>query len=91
MPMESLLAIVHGRVQGVGFRYFVVREAGRLGLAGYARNLDDGAVEVYAEGARDRLEALCAELERGPVAARVTRVEVRYGPARGGHHGFRVG
>ena len=91
MPMESLLAIVHGRVQGVGFRYFVVREAGRLGLAGYARNLDDGAVEVYAEGAPARLRELCAELERGPAAARVTRVDARFGPARGGYQGFSVG
>lgn len=89
--MQAVRLVVRGRVQGVGFRYFVVREAGRLGLAGYARNLDDGAVEVYAEGARARLEALCAELERGPAAARVTRVEARYGPARGGHHGFGVG
>jgi acylphosphatase len=91
MSAESLFAIVSGRVQGVGYRYFVVRQASRRGLAGYARNLDDGTVEVYAEGARAQLEALCADLESGPAAAQVTRVDARYGPARGGYESFRVG
>jgi acylphosphatase len=91
MTTESLFAIVHGRVQGVGYRYFVLRQASQRGLAGYARNLDDGAVEVYAEGVRARLEELCAQLERGPAGARVTQVDARYGPARGGCGGFSVG
>lgn len=68
--------LVAGRVQGVGFRYFVYREAQRLALSGFVRNLGDGRVEVVAsgdEGALNRLEAL---LWRGPVMANVTMVEV---------------
>lgn len=68
--------LVSGRVQGVGFRYFVYREAQQLGLSGFVRNLGDGRVEVVAsgdEGALNRLEAL---LWRGPVMANVTMVEV---------------
>lgn len=66
--------LVSGRVQGVGFRYFVQREALRLGLAGYAANLDDGRVEVLATGEGPALEALEAALGRGPSAAHVTSV-----------------
>jgi acylphosphatase len=91
MKDESLFAVVHGRVQGVGYRYFVLRLAERHSLAGYVRNLDDGSVEVYAEGPRAALTELCAELARGPVAARVARVDARYGPARGEHRGFSAG
>ncbi len=68
--------LVGGRVQGVGFRWYVAREARGLGLAGFARNLDDGRVEVVATGedaaALVRLEAL---LRAGPAQARVDRVE----------------
>ncbi len=90
MKSESLLAHVHGRVQGVGFRYFVLDHAHALGLVGYARNLSDGSVEVYAEGARSALEELRAQLERGPSAAAVTRVDASFGPARGILAGFHV-
>lgn len=91
MTPESLHAVVRGRVQGVGYRYFVLHRARALGLAGYARNLDDGTVEVYAEGAHSALEELRRELERGPVAAVVTGVETRFGPARGEYQGFAIG
>jgi len=88
MSDVSLHAIVHGRVQGVGFRYFVVTRARALGLTGTARNLADGTVEVYAEGDRAGLAQLERELRRGPPAADVSRVEARYGPARGDTIGF---
>lgn len=66
---------VRGRVQGVGFRFFAQRAAAELGLAGYARNLEDGRVEVYAIGAEEKLSALAGLLHRGPRAAEVHGVE----------------
>jgi acylphosphatase len=65
---------VSGMVQGVGYRFFAQRVAERLGLAGYAKNLRDGRVEVYAIGSPDKLQALRAELKRGPDAAVVSSV-----------------
>jgi len=67
--------LVHGLVQGVGYRWFVRRAAGRLGLAGVARNLDDGDVEVLAEGPPGAIDELERELRRGPSASRVERVD----------------
>ena len=61
---------VAGRVQGVGFRYFVARTARGLGLSGYVRNLPDGTVEVAASGDRAALESLAALLEKGPTGGR---------------------
>ena len=66
---------VCGRVQGVGFRYFVVREARALGLRGWARNLMDGSVEVQAAGEGESLDMLEEVLVRGPSHARVDRLE----------------
>jgi len=65
---------VSGRVQGVGFRYFVERTANRLGVAGYVSNLFDGRVEVYAIGNAAQLDALKNELRRGPRMAKVDQV-----------------
>jgi acylphosphatase len=73
--MVALRFLVHGRVQGVGFRWFVLREAERRGLRGYVRNLRDGSVEVIAAGKEPALEELGLVLERGPAQARVERVE----------------
>jgi acylphosphatase len=67
--------LVSGTVQGVGFRYFVQHQAAALGVAGWARNLDDGRVEVYAAGTADRLCDLAAALHRGPQMAHVRGVE----------------
>jgi acylphosphatase len=65
---------VSGMVQGVGYRFFAERAAGQLGLAGYAKNLRDGRVEVYAVGPAALLAALRVELEKGPGAASVDGV-----------------
>lgn len=65
---------VSGSVQGVGFRFFAVRAAQRIGVAGYTRNLRDGRVEVYAVGDPDQLTAIQQELERGPRGAIVADV-----------------
>lgn len=64
-----------GVVQGVGYRFFAQRSARRLGIAGYARNLRDGRVEVFAVATDEVLEAFRAELCRGPAAASVSYVE----------------
>jgi len=76
-------ATVIGRVQGVGFRYFVLREAMRLGLEGWVANTADGSVRCVAEGARDRLEALLERLREGPASALVERVSEAWMPATG--------
>lgn len=73
--IEELYAVVHGIVQGVGFRYFVVEHARRLGLRGYARNASDGDVEVVAQGQRSDLERLLRLLRQGPSAADVRDVQ----------------
>ncbi|MDA0676803.1 MAG: acylphosphatase [Chloroflexi bacterium] len=65
---------VTGRVQRVGFRAFVQREANRLGLRGTVRNTSDGAVEVVAAGTSDQLEKLAEKLRKGPPASRVEAV-----------------
>jgi acylphosphatase len=66
---------VSGRVQGVGFRYFVERTAVNLGVGGYVRNLFDGRVEVYAIGGAEQMESLRNALRRGPRSAAVHRVD----------------
>lgn len=65
---------VSGMVQGVGYRFFAQRVAGRIGVAGYVKNLRDGRVEVYAIGTAEQLRSLRAELERGPRAAEVSEI-----------------
>ena len=67
--------IIRGRVQGVGFRWFVMREAQRLKLGGFARNLPDGSVEVVSEGSEVDLEKLEHALRRGPSYSRVDDVQ----------------
>jgi acylphosphatase len=72
---EARRFVVRGRVQGVGFRWFVEREAHLLGIAGWVRNNADGSVEVLAIGSRDQLLGLRPRLRAGPRAARVDDVE----------------
>jgi acylphosphatase len=91
MTNERLEAVVRGRVQMVGFRAFLQRRAAELNLVGYARNTPDGHVEVAAEGPRDRLETLLSDLRRGPPAARVEAVDLRWAAASGEFRSFRVG
>ncbi len=68
--------IVSGRVQGVGFRFFTEEQAWRENLHGYVRNLDDGRVEIVAEGDADALERFERAVRRGPIGARVEACEV---------------
>ncbi len=78
MPRQPHIAkrfFVRGRVQGVGFRWFVERAAADLGLTGYACNLDDGRVEVYAVGPAEKLSELAGLLWQGPRWSDVRGVE----------------
>jgi acylphosphatase len=85
-----LHAHVEGRVQGVGFRYFVEETALALDLKGWVRNRWDGSVEVVAEGERQSLEKLLGALRRGPRAAYVSDVRPDWSPATGEFHNFHV-
>jgi len=73
--MKAVQVVVSGRVQGVGFRWSTRRAAERIGVAGWVRNREDGAVEAHIEGSEDRVAAMVAWLEQGPAEANVTRVE----------------
>ena len=96
MPPPGLARLdvtVAGRVQGVGFRYFVLREAAELDLDGWVTNQPDGSVRCVAEGPRERLELLLDRLREGPPAAIVERVGEVWMPATGtlGPFGVRSG
>jgi acylphosphatase len=86
-----LTAWAGGRVQGVGFRAWVRMKATGLGLAGSATNLDDGQVEVVAEGPEAQVRALLAELKGGDTPGRVIRVTERWGHPQGRFRGFTEG
>jgi len=77
---ETRRYVVSGRVQGVGFRWFVEREAATLEITGWVRNRDDGSVEVMATGTDEKLSALHRRLREGPRAARVDEVAVSSAP-----------
>jgi acylphosphatase len=82
-PAARLRAVVRGRVQGVGFRWFVARRARLTGLTGWVRNRPDGSVECVVEGPRPALERLLDELGEGPPSAAVAGVEAEWSPASG--------
>ena len=86
--MVRLTAWVHGRVQGVGFRWWTRARALELGLVGSAANKPDGRVEVVAEGPRAACEALLGLLRGGSPPGHVTRVAEQFSDARGGLAGF---
>lgn len=91
MSDERLTARVTGRVQGVGFRWWVQRQATDLGLLGWVMNADDErSVELVAEGSRAALDDLERRLRRGPSGARVDSVTVQRGPASGEFRTFGI-
>lgn len=79
---------IRGRVQGVGFRYSLRREAQRLGLSGWVRNRVDGSVEAVIQGPDEAVEKLVAWARHGPPNARVT--DLRAGAAEGSYEGFEL-
>ena len=83
-------ATIRGRVQGVGFRYFVIRRATDLGLVGWVANAADGSVHCVAEGSAAAIEALAVALDEGPVGAIVDAVDLVRMPAAGGFDRFAI-
>jgi acylphosphatase len=75
MKKEARRYFIHGRVQGVGFRWFVEKHANNIGVRGYTANLDDGRVEVYAIGTKEQLDQLSGYLWKGPPTSDVRGVE----------------
>jgi acylphosphatase len=90
MTEVRLVVLVRGRVQGVGFRFWTRERAQRLGLRGSATNLDDGRVEIVAEGDRPACEQLLADLGGDLVPGRVRDLAHRWSSARPEPAGFRV-
>jgi acylphosphatase len=86
-----ITATVTGRVQGVGFRYWTLHQARRLGLTGEAANRIDGSVQVIAEGDREAVDSLLEWLQSRNAPGRVDHVDVTFTPATGEFSGFGVG
>ena len=88
--MRAKHYLIRGRVQGVGYRYFVLGVAERLGVKGFVRNLYNGEVEVHAEADGITLELFKQELERGPRMARITEVVESDLPGSGEYSSFLI-
>lgn len=88
--MARIHLLVRGRVQGVGFRGFVLRRAEALGVTGWVRNRADGSVELEAQGEASTLERFCEAVSRGPVGARVSGVERAWCAEVPEQRGFRM-
>jgi acylphosphatase len=85
-----LRAVIRGRVQGVGFRFYLLRHAQGARLRGWVSNRPDGAVELLAEGSRPELDRLLAAAKEGPRSAVVSDVEVDWSDAIGGLDPFDI-
>lgn len=87
---RKLIVHISGRVQGVGYRYFVLKRAQNLDIAGYVRNLRDGRVEVVAEGEEELLKGFLEELQQGPAGAMVEKMETKWQLYTGEITGFEI-
>lgn len=88
--MERVQVIVHGHVQGVGFRYNTQLEASRLGLTGYVKNLPNGTVKIIAEGPPQAINQLLEWAKQGPPAAVVREIDFSYTGANGEFSQFQI-
>jgi len=90
MARRAKKILVYGRVQGVGFRYFVQRSASNLGLTGSVRNLPDSTVEILVEGEEDLIDQFLEEVRSGPRMARVNRLEIEDVPPGAAYKSFHI-
>jgi len=90
MTVHAKQIIVHGRVQGVGFRYFVQHVGNRIRLTGNVRNCPDLTVEIVVEGSLKKIADFIKEVEKGPALARVQRVDVMDIPVQGTYDSFKI-
>jgi acylphosphatase len=90
MAVRAKQIIVYGRVQGVGFRYFVQHVGNRLGLCGNVRNCPDSSVEIIVEGDAAKISDLIKKVETGPALARVQRVDAMEIPVTGAYSSFLI-
>jgi acylphosphatase len=82
--------LIHGRVQGVGYRFFVQETAEELGIFGWVRNTPDGSVEAYGEGKREDLEAWIKRLRQGPPLSRVDTIQPAWQTSQGSSQMFSI-
>ena len=82
--------IISGKVQGVGYRYFTVKQADRFGLTGFVKNLPDGRVFVFAEGEKEIIQQFKTDLEKGPRFSRVENVEINFSEYKSKYKKFLV-
>ena len=75
---KAVHMIAHGRVQGVGFRFFVRERAVPYGVKGWVKNLPDGSVEIHAEGEEEQLQEFINEVEDGPSFGRVSKISAEW-------------
>ncbi len=78
MPAKAVHLIAHGKVQGVGFRFFVRDQASSSGLKGWVKNLRDGTVEIHAEGEKEILLDLIEKVEKGPFFGSVSHLTIEW-------------
>ena len=90
MASQAKRIVVHGRVQGVGFRYFVQNAANRFGLVGDVRNCPDSTVEIVVEGNARKIAEFIDHVQKGPSLARVQRVDVTDIPVQGNYSYFTI-
>lgn len=89
-PVKRIAAVVEGRVQGVGFRYFTRSSARHYGCTGWVRNLPDGKVEFEAQGPGERVDAFLEEIKKGPALSYISDVKTHELPAEDGEEGFLI-
>ena len=88
--MKRAHIFIEGRVQGVSYRWWTKKTANDLGLTGWVRNLEDGRVEVIAEGKEDQVNQLIELIKKGPRFSKVHKVDVKFGDASGEFEGLEI-
>lgn len=87
---QAIHLLVHGYVQGVGFRYFTKTNATRFGIVGWVRNNYDGTVEIWGEGTKLRLEQFIQAVRRGPTHSQVNQLDIVWQSPQGENHTFNI-